>query len=114
MIRRPPRSTLFPYTTLFRSGHLDQLDCLVETGADQALRRLTGGVPGNELLLRLLQSVLVVGGEPPLQIGQELPDVECRVGQGTAVKVDDCEPPRSNQQVLAFEIAVREGWRLLG
>src|SRR5947207_10112915 len=21
MIRRPPRSTLFPYTTLFRSGH---------------------------------------------------------------------------------------------
>src|SRR3712207_8004027 len=23
MIRRPPRSTLFPYTTLFRSFHLD-------------------------------------------------------------------------------------------
>src|SRR5438552_7053715 len=22
MIRRPPRSTLFPYTTLFRSGHI--------------------------------------------------------------------------------------------
>src|SRR3712207_7877767 len=28
MIRRPPRSTLFPYTTLFRSAlhHLDRLD----------------------------------------------------------------------------------------
>src|SRR3712207_8209286 len=25
MIRRPPRSTLFPYTTLFRSVHLDPL-----------------------------------------------------------------------------------------
>src|SRR5258707_4415322 len=25
MIRRPPRSTLFPYTTLFRSGHADVL-----------------------------------------------------------------------------------------
>src|SRR3712207_6612922 len=25
MIRRPPRSTLFPYTTLFRSQHGDQL-----------------------------------------------------------------------------------------
>src|SRR3712207_8701021 len=25
MIRRPPRSTLFPYTTLFRSGALDDL-----------------------------------------------------------------------------------------
>src|SRR4051794_41413380 len=23
MIRRPPRSTLFPYTTLFRSGYID-------------------------------------------------------------------------------------------
>src|SRR5256885_12334291 len=30
MIRRPPRSTLFPYTTLFRSQHLDQREaCLV-------------------------------------------------------------------------------------
>src|SRR5260370_21125482 len=26
MIRRPPRSTLFPYTTLFRSAHLRALD----------------------------------------------------------------------------------------
>src|SRR2546425_6355347 len=26
MIRRPPRSTLFPYTTLFRSVHVDPLD----------------------------------------------------------------------------------------
>src|SRR2546422_6634866 len=26
MIRRPPRSTLFPYTTLFRSAVDDQLD----------------------------------------------------------------------------------------
>src|SRR6266581_5320648 len=26
MIRRPPRSTLFPYTTLFRSEHADR-DC---------------------------------------------------------------------------------------
>src|SRR3712207_7639285 len=27
MIRRPPRSTLFPYTTLFRSERCDQLGC---------------------------------------------------------------------------------------
>src|ERR1051326_681941 len=26
MIRRPPRSTLFPYTTLFRSYTFDQID----------------------------------------------------------------------------------------
>src|SRR2546427_3366961 len=27
MIRRPPRSTLFPYTTLFRSRQLPRRDC---------------------------------------------------------------------------------------
>src|SRR5687768_18019524 len=27
MIRRPPRSTLFPYTTLFRSGERHQSGC---------------------------------------------------------------------------------------
>src|SRR3712207_7392102 len=26
MIRRPPRSTLFPYTTLFRSPHFEHVD----------------------------------------------------------------------------------------
>src|SRR2546427_8852080 len=33
MIRRPPRSTLFPYTTLFRSPHLDRMVGLVEPHA---------------------------------------------------------------------------------
>src|SRR2546430_7310124 len=28
MIRRPPRSTLFPYTTLFRSPHRVSRDCV--------------------------------------------------------------------------------------
>src|SRR3712207_7189380 len=35
MIRRPPRSTLFPYTTLFRSAHA-QLGKDVNTLADRA------------------------------------------------------------------------------
>src|ERR1035438_4086756 len=29
MIRRPPRSTLFPYTTLFRSGNRAELEALI-------------------------------------------------------------------------------------
>src|SRR3712207_7094759 len=33
MIRRPPRSTLFPYTTLFRSLHVRRL-LVVRDGAD--------------------------------------------------------------------------------
>src|SRR5947209_16370348 len=35
MLRRPPRSTLFPYTTLFRSLHrfdLNRINCIVEVG----------------------------------------------------------------------------------
>src|SRR5258708_21009947 len=32
MIRRPPRSTLFPYTTLFRSGHAGQGEDRREAG----------------------------------------------------------------------------------
>src|SRR5689334_24672634 len=36
MIRRPPRSTLFPYTTLFRSP-------LSQPGPDRAARRGRGG-----------------------------------------------------------------------
>src|SRR2546426_4789134 len=53
MIRRPPRSTLFPYTTLFRSvgawqesGHIDKCqhrDAECVTGADET-RRLLGRV----------------------------------------------------------------------
>src|SRR3712207_7182277 len=53
MIRRPPRSTLFPYTTLFRSGFVGELgfeihapaemgealwDALTEAGAPHAIR----------------------------------------------------------------------------
>src|SRR3712207_7408766 len=60
MIRRPPRSTLFPYTTLFRSGG----------DAGLAIRRLTGGDdrPASERP----PGVRVIGGyrEAPTQTGQ--------------------------------------------
>src|SRR2546426_12689568 len=49
MIRRPPRSTLFPYTTLFRSLHL------MRTGA---VGILVGVGPGNACTTR---GVLGVG-----------------------------------------------------
>src|SRR3712207_8097096 len=35
MIRRPPRSTLFPYTTLFRSGRRGQQEDADDAGAEQ-------------------------------------------------------------------------------
>src|SRR3712207_8035221 len=39
MIRRPPRSTLFPYTTLFRSWHAEQEDPDLRHGAPSSGRK---------------------------------------------------------------------------
>src|SRR3989454_5312858 len=43
MIRRPPRSTLFPYTTLFRSHHGAPLGPCLPVG----VRQLLGVVPAS-------------------------------------------------------------------
>src|SRR5687768_17662323 len=51
MIRRPPRSTLFPYTTLFRSEFLAQLDVI------------TFHVPGGEQTRHLLNRDRLFGGK---------------------------------------------------
>src|SRR2546422_11565525 len=63
MIRRPPRSTLFPYTTLFRSG--DGAPALrLDAGADglrgrpPAHSRSTGQIPRSEEHTSELQSRL--------------------------------------------------------
>src|SRR3712207_8444389 len=41
MIRRPPRSTLFPYTTLFRSPHLiDQRGEVLQLAVHRVRRRV--------------------------------------------------------------------------
>src|SRR5262245_63441022 len=47
MIRRPPRSTLFPYTTLFRSGELARMRkaaILASDVVDAAIRGLRPGI----------------------------------------------------------------------
>src|SRR3712207_7458026 len=49
MIRRPPRSTLFPYTTLFRSGRGDGREAVGGVGQPR-LRSRRG--PRSESLLR--------------------------------------------------------------
>src|SRR3712207_6960984 len=48
MIRRPPRSTLFPYTTLFRSDFFDQsgfTDADLAFNQSEATRRIWCNIP---------------------------------------------------------------------
>src|SRR3712207_7995324 len=55
MIRRPPRSTLFPYTTLFRSRAPGRLQCLggrVPGGADYPGGVTDRSEPAHELQQR--------------------------------------------------------------
>src|SRR5688572_32340966 len=44
MIRRPPRSTLFPYTTLFRFGHQLLFDTSDEMASTRGLGLVRGAV----------------------------------------------------------------------
>src|SRR5256885_7393592 len=62
MIRRPPRSTLFPYTTLFRSV---QIDAVEQRSAELAQISLDDGAraaafPGDRKSTRLNSSHLVI------------------------------------------------------
>src|SRR2546430_10257541 len=56
MIRRPPRSTLFPYTTLFRSGEAAQLAHGELALLENAEGRLAGGAGRSEEHTSELQS----------------------------------------------------------
>src|SRR5690348_17904519 len=54
MIRRPPRSTLFPYTTLFRSIETDKANVEIEAFGAGVLRKIIvtegGQVPVGDLI----------------------------------------------------------------
>src|SRR2546429_8038728 len=68
MIRRPPRSTLFPYTTLFRSVRL-------ERGRRRAARHRVGspGRPDQPREFSRLRAVLRLAAAARRQLGGRLP-----------------------------------------
>src|SRR3712207_7535083 len=71
MIRRPPRSTLFPYTTLFRSGlEVEGLEALLDRlGAHGALE--VHAVAVHHLAVERLVALEVVD----LQVLEAVPDL---------------------------------------
>src|SRR3712207_8746770 len=62
MIRRPPRSTLFPYTTLFRSRARENAGAIIQAAQEAAARMVAGERGG--------QPAQAEGGERP--VTQEL------------------------------------------
>src|SRR5256885_15409009 len=88
MIRRPPRSTLFPYTTLFRSHHFGE-----------------GGYAESE---RVIQQLLQEAGSK--QVDQGLIDVQAKGVQQAA----DMAAVRSHETYLGYERAERSEERRVG
>src|SRR3989454_10903811 len=88
MIRRPPRSTLFPYTTLFRSG-LPILDGLGD--ADDLDRRAGGAIEPEVFSCRVgarpivFRELLVHDGDPRRILG---------IGRQEAAATQDRYPQR--------------------
>src|SRR3712207_7647942 len=55
MIRRPPRSTLFPYTTLFRSAHVAGEG----VGTGRPLEDVSSGPRGDVVVARIAEDSIV-------------------------------------------------------
>src|SRR5256885_8295089 len=70
MIRRPPRSTLFPYTTLFRSAVQRHHLLVAREGADQHHQRALGQVEVGDQQIDHL--VLEAGRDEDARVAGEL------------------------------------------
>src|SRR2546430_8481175 len=82
MIRRPPRSTLFPYTTLFRSG-ADQIVVgislnLLAVGLTGVLYRGLFGVTGQALTVTTFPTLSLQIGRAPSEL-QSQSNLVCRL-----------------------------------
>src|SRR5256885_7638695 len=73
MIRRPPRSTLFPYTSLFRSLLCDQLCALLARDVHPVIP-WQGSVGASGDLAPLAHLALVVIGEGEAEVGGQVKD----------------------------------------
>src|SRR3712207_9384831 len=101
MIRRPPRSTLFPYTTLFRSVDAQDFTIRVEGGSDGPVYRILGAKPerwvaqtdftNDEAVGYLADRLAKLGTEEELFRVGAVPGSTGGIGEGNAI-VFDWEP----------------------
>src|SRR2546429_5276897 len=77
MIRRPPRSTLFPYTTLFRSAATPAgRDLVAEHGADRAIHVADGQ---RQLHTLAVLDRLTAGGNDRRRSGEHTAELQSRL-----------------------------------
>src|SRR3712207_7908060 len=83
MIRRPPRSTLFPYTTLFRSARVlvraEHADLLRHPGSSQPRRRHAAGHHSQDQLIAVRAGVVDVRSEEHTSELQSRQYLVCRL-----------------------------------
>src|SRR3712207_7347477 len=93
MIRRPPRSTLFPYTTLFRSlGHLVGL---------------LFGEAGQDGLVLVAAEACRLSAAPLVQLPDDAPDLaDYELAEKVAVGVVDRKSTRLNSSHANISYAV--------
>src|SRR3712207_871903 len=114
MIRRPPRSTLFPYTTLFRS--VRALDTMTPCGRGQRVGIFAGSGVGKSTLLGMMArgtqaDVVVVGlvGERGREVREFLEDDLGHLGRERVITVvatsDEPPLPRLRAAYTATRIA---------
>src|SRR3712207_9236904 len=100
MIRRPPRSTLFPYTTLFRSRAADDL---VDRTLDRERRALDELGPVEELQV-------AVEGPRPVRHGDHVPELPVVLRrEPDSLRVSD--PPHDRRGDGPTEMTVQLGER---
>src|SRR2546422_1612233 len=103
MIRRPPRSTLFPYTTLFRSLHLAAPDLLGAAALGEC------GDGANGLRVRLLfQDRLEVAVQPAELGGERL--LRCRPPRGHPLRRFLLEMTQEEPQQFCRLTSWDAGW----
>src|SRR3712207_9120126 len=96
MIRRPPRSTLFPYTTLFRSGHEEWLWTFVDSEGVEPTNNEAERAERHGVLWRKTSG------------GTDSPQGSRFVERVLSV-VDTCR--RQGKKVLDYLTACSESWR---
>src|SRR3712207_8422184 len=100
MIRRPPRSTLFPYTALFRSRTIALVDCVIVNDAE--LKQLVD----EPNLVRAARAVLRLG--PSVVVAKQGEYGSARSGEHTSELQSRqyvvCRPLLEKKNYLVFRL----------